>query len=160
MEYFQIEGMFGKRQRPLLTLHLEEGRSRLEGEVFEREFTVGIENRGRAVAKFPSIRFKNVPGINVNPYGIDGNYGFGLPRRPTESELVVFGGGADHVIYPGTVLKVAKLDQRAKGSGWMSVPGGRQTFYFEEYTFTAEISADEALSTTHSKKLAREEILS
>jgi hypothetical protein len=76
--------MFGKRHRPRLHLYLEEGRFRLEGQIYERELTLGIENRGRAVARFPSVRFKRLAGINVNQWGIDGNMGFGLPVRPTE----------------------------------------------------------------------------
>ena len=70
----------------------------------------------------------------------------------------MFGGGADRVIYPGTVLKIAKLDQRAKTTGWAQVGDNRQEFYFEEYTFTVELSADEVPVTTDAKKLPRLEI--
>jgi hypothetical protein len=157
MEYFQIENMFGKRNRPQLSLYLEEGEIHQHNQIFERGLTIGIENQGRAVARFPSVRFKRA-GINVNRYGIDGNGGFGLPLRPTEPELIVFGGGADHVVYPGTLLKIAVLDQRAKASDWNPAHGGRQTFYFEEYTLTAELSADEARSTVNSRTIARREI--
>jgi hypothetical protein len=157
MEYFQIADMFGKRHRPRLSLYLEEGRFRLDGPTYDRELTLGIENSGRAVARFPSVRFKRA-GISVNNRGIDGNGGFGLPQRPTESELVVFGGGADHVIYPGTVLKIAKLDQRAKASDWNPARGGRQAFYFEEYTLTAEIAADGVPNTVDSKTIPRKDI--
>ena len=94
----------------------------------------------------------------MDPYGIDGNRGFGLPQQPTEPELIVFGGGADHVIYPGTLLKIAKLEQRASASNWNPTRGGRQTFYFEEYTLTAEISADEMPSTVDSKAVRRKDI--
>jgi hypothetical protein len=86
MEYFQIADMFGKRHRPRLSLYLEEGRFRLDGRIYEREITIGIENSGRAVARFPSVRFRRA-GINVNLFGIDGNGGSGLPQRPTEPEL-------------------------------------------------------------------------
>lgn len=158
MEYFQIADMFGKRHRPELHLCLEEGQFRLEGQIYERELTLGIENRGRAVARFPSVRFQRVPGINVNSYGIDGNMRFGLPLQPTEPELVVFGGGADHVIYPGTVLKIAKLDQRAKASSWARVGDGRLEYYFEEYTLTVELSADEIPVTKDSKTIPKLEI--
>jgi hypothetical protein len=158
MEYFQIADMFGKRHRPQLHLCLKEGRWCPAGEIYERELTLGIENRGRAIARFPSVRFQRVPGINLNAYGIDGNMRFGLPLQPTEPELVVFGGGADHVIYPGTVLKIAKLDQRAKASGWVRASDGRQAFYFEEYTLTAELSADEMPVTKDSKTIPKMEI--
>jgi hypothetical protein len=158
MEYFQIEAMFGKRLRPVLALHLEFGTFRLDGQIYEREFTIGIENRGRGIARFPSIRFQSIPGINLDFYGIDGNRGFGLPRRPTEPEVLVFGGGADDVIYPGTVLKVAKLTQRARGKDWKPTQGGRQQFYLEEYTFTAEVAADGVQGIEQSRTLPRLEI--
>ena len=110
------------------------------------------------MARFPSVRFNRVPGINLNRYGIDGNGGFGLPMEPTEPEIIVFGGGADRVIYPGTVLKIAKLDQRAKASGFWRFGDGRQEFYFEEYTFTVELSADEIPVTRDARKLPRLDI--
>jgi hypothetical protein len=138
---------------------LEEGRFHLSGQICERELTLGIENRGCAVARFPSVRFQRVPGINVNSYGIDGNQRFGLPLLPTELELIAFGGGADHVIYPDTVLKIAKLDQSAKASG-SHLPGGQEGFYFEEYTLSAELSADEISVTKESKTIPRKEIVS
>jgi Putative DNA-binding domain len=159
MEYFQIADMFGKRHRPLLFLHLEEGLLHQVGHGYERELTVGMENRGRAVARFPSIRFKCARDVAVSPFGIDGNHGFGLPRRPTEAELTLFGGGADHVVYAGTTLKIAKLEQRAvPNPSWAAVRGGRKTFYFEEYTLIAEIAADEVQSLIDSKTILRKDI--
>ena len=131
MEYFQIADMFGKRHRPILSLFLEEGECRRNGQTYEREFVIGVENSGRAVAKFPSLRFDRVAGINVNHYGIDGNGGFGLPRQPTEPEIVVFGGTLDGVVYPGTVLKLATLDQRAKASECTQSGSSRQRFYLD-----------------------------
>jgi hypothetical protein len=56
------------------------------------------------------------------------------------------------------VLKIAKLDQRAKASGWVQVGDSRQEFFFEECTFTAELSADEVPVTRDAKKLPRLEI--
>jgi hypothetical protein len=158
MEYFQIADMFGKRRRPQLALYLEVGGYQLKNHLYERELTIGIENSGRAVAKYPSLRFQRIPGFNLNRYGIDGNSNFGLPLLPTEPEVIVFGGGADHVIYPRTTLKIAKLDLRAKGTDWNPTRGGRQSFYFEEHTFTAEISADGVPSRTESKPIPRFDI--
>jgi hypothetical protein len=62
------------------------------------------------------------------------------------------------VIYPETAHKIAKLDQRAKGSNWTPAGGGRKEFYFDEYTLTAEISADEVPGTMDSKTIPRMEI--
>lgn len=150
MEYFQIADMFGKRHRPELHLWLEDGPPERWNESWRREFTLGIENRGRAVAKFPIIRFKG-QGIIVSNDGIDGNGRFGLPRRPTEPGWVVFGGGADDVNHPGTLLKIAVLVQRANATGWVDVGSGHQEVAFEEYILTAELSADEMSIITESK---------
>jgi hypothetical protein len=56
------------------------------------------------------------------------------------------------------VLKITKLDQRAKASDWAPARGGRQAFYFEEYTLIAEISADEVPCTVDSKTIPRKEV--
>ena len=90
MEYFQIADMFGKRRRPILKLYLQDGEiNRIIGTPMDRTFTIGIENRGRGVAKFPSLRFKREVGVNVNQYGIDGAGGFGLPQRPRPPLITV-----------------------------------------------------------------------
>ncbi len=66
MEYFQLADMFGRRQRPVLSLWAVVGRVRVEPNAayWEREFFVGIMNSGRGIAKFPSLRYPVVPGIN------------------------------------------------------------------------------------------------
>ena len=145
MEYFQIADMFGKRRRPLLKIYLEDGETTRMQDIADRSFTVGIENRGRGVAKFPNICFPMVPGININHFGIDGNGGFGLPRRPTEPELIMFGGGVDHVIYPGMTLKIAVLTQRERRINGRSV--------FDEFTLKAELAADDCPSVKDSATL-------
>lgn len=151
MEYFQIADRFGKRRRPVLRLCVEEGDiDPTDRNMLHRLFTIGIENRGRGLAKFPSLRFRRTEGIDVSDHGIDGNGGFGLPKLPCEREWIVFGGGADHVIYPRTLLKVAVLQQR--GTRIM-----RQTI-FDELTFTAELAADEFPSFTDSGALPKKEI--
>src|SRR5262249_43971905 len=48
MEYFQIADMFGKRQRPILELHLIEGPIERVGDDRFRLFHLGIKNCGRA----------------------------------------------------------------------------------------------------------------
>ena len=42
--------------------------------------------------------------------------------------------------------------------GWARVGDSRKEFYFEEYTFTVELSADEVPVTRDAKKLPRLEI--
>jgi hypothetical protein len=152
MEYFQIADMFGKRRRPVLKLYLEEGQVESRG-VQTRLVVFGIENCGRAIARFPTIRLK--PGrFQIDPYGIDGNYGFGLPRLPSQPDWIVFGGGSDHVIHPGTVLKIAKLLQQSDRSEWQRVGAGN-THEFRQLTVEAELAADEFPITSDSKSIAQ-----
>ncbi len=104
MEYFQLADMFGRRRRPALELHLEDTNQCGDWApgVPSRVFVVGIKNSGRAIARFPCLRIRRPYGdFRVNSYGIDGNYGFGLPERPSDGEWRIFGGGADHIIYRG-----------------------------------------------------------
>jgi hypothetical protein len=154
MEYFQIEERFGKRPPPKLALFLEDdGIKGLTDTPREpgRWFVIGISNTGFAIAKFPSIRFRRLAGVNVDRFGIDGNGGFGLPWRSSENEWIVFRGGVDDVIYPGEVRKISKLWQQGSNIDKdglpypsMIVAGGRMitSWVFEPLTFQCEISCD------------------
>jgi hypothetical protein len=158
MDYFQIADMFGKRRRPLLKLYLGEGRIELRSGISTRVIILGIENCGRAVAKFPCVRFRR--GVfGIDPFGIDGNHGFGLPQLPSAPELIIFGGGSDHVIYPGTILEIAKLEQAAKISAWQPAGDDRVAQHFEEFRLTVQRAADEFPNTTDSSTVSSRELL-
>jgi hypothetical protein len=143
MEYFQLADMFGRRQRAVLSLWVTVGRNRADvgASFWEREFVVGIRNSGRGIAKFPSLRFPVVPGINLAAYGLDGNGRWGLPLRPMSEGWIIFGGGADDVVYPGTNLEVAKLTQRSRVSEWQR-PGVAAAQHFPQYEFKCGLAAD------------------
>jgi hypothetical protein len=161
MEYFQLADMFGRRHRPVLSLWVAMGRNRAEvgASYWEREFFVGIKNSGRGIARFPSLRFATVPGINLASYGLDGNNRWGLPKRPTSEGWTLFGGGADDVIYPGTHLEVAKLTQRSQVSEWQRLGAVSPSQYFREFEFKAELAADGVPYETVSFTLPREDPL-
>jgi len=143
MEYFQIADMFGKRHRPDLSLFLEASSIEIRQGRPVRVLTLGIENKGRAAAKFPSIRFKMPANLAVDPFGIDGNHGLNLPRRPTEPEWTMFGGGADHLIYPGTVLKITRMEQYLGRRSNNPATGTLEVGFFLELTLIAKLAADE-----------------
>lgn len=144
MEYFQIADMFGRRHRAVPSLWAEEGTARYDprGTFWEREFMIGIQNSGRGIARFPSLRFPVVPNVNLSMYGLDGNGHWGLPLRPTSSNVILFGGGADDVVYPGTHLQVAKLTQRSRHSEWMRAGETLPRHIFPKLEFNAELAAD------------------
>lgn len=152
MEYFQIEERFGRGPHPKLELHLEiEGKeaSIFDPNVMHRRFVLGLTNSGRGTAKFPSIRYHRSSDLFVDPDGIDGNRGFGLPQRPSEAEWTAFRGGVDEVIYPGETRKIAKLFQEGVNRGMEGIPvqaGPRRwsdnLWAFKAIGFECEISCE------------------
>jgi hypothetical protein len=157
MEYFQIADMFGKRRRPSLKLYLEPGGIEMRSGRPVRLLILGIENRGRAVARFPSIQFRRSNGLGVDGYGIDGNRGFGLPERPSDPEWILFGGGADHVVHPGSLLKIARLEQYPRPMPGHPPQGGRPLLYFEEITLDVLLAGKEFPTTADSRKIPSQE---
>jgi hypothetical protein len=60
--------------------------------------------------------------LRRDDFGIDGNGGFGIPPRASESDWIVFRGGVDDVIYPGEVRLIGKLIQMAVNKGDRGIP--------------------------------------
>jgi hypothetical protein len=168
MEYFQIEERFGRRPPPRLELHLEtEGiaAAPFVPRTPARWFVLGLQNLGRGIAKFPSLRYRPPHGLTVSNFGIDGNMGFGLPQRPSEKEWVTFGGGADDVIYPGETRKITKLGQEGRDTGIDPLPqvypvraSDRTRWAFNAIKFECEISCEGAPTKTFEKAIPEYEI--
>jgi hypothetical protein len=104
--------------------------------------------------------------LNVNQYGIDGSFGFGIPLCPSESEWVVFRGGLDHVIFPEELRKITKVYQRGINVGTRGASGGvysdpfdesRTRWVFNEIKVQCEISG-EGLQTVKVEKVFLEDI--
>ena len=103
------------------------------------------------MARFPSVRFRRSPLLNIDRYGIDGSGGFGQTRRPSESEWIVFRGGVDDVIYPGEVRKITKLWQQGSNFDSDGLPYPRSIgpglqritpWVFKAVAFQCEISCE------------------
>jgi hypothetical protein len=126
MELFQIEERFGRRPIPKLSIDINISNMRMDPPGHDggaiRILTFGLKNEGRGMAKFPGIRFKRLPAVRPDNYGIDGNGGFGLPHRPSEPEWIVFRGGVDDVIYPEETRLIGKLIQTAVNKGDTGIP--------------------------------------
>ncbi len=102
----QLEDMFGRRPKPVLSLSkrfLTIGRN--------IDVILGIENTGRGSARAPFLSVGISKPYRINQYGIDGNGHFGLPPLAKSSDVKdwAFGSSADTVIHPGTVREVAKV---------------------------------------------------
>jgi hypothetical protein len=106
-------------ERPLAKLELYLELKGIERDTFSprtpvRLFVLGLRNVGCATAKFPNIRYRRASGLTVSHFGIDGSFGFGLPRSPSQNEWETFRGGADQVIHPEETLMIAKLVQQGQ----------------------------------------------
>jgi hypothetical protein len=155
MEYWQIEDRFGSRPHPKLELHLE--MRSIDANPYQtivRPFALGLTNVGRGLAKFPGVTFKRSLGFAVDTFGIDGNHQFGICKRPSEHDWIIFGGGVDDVIYPGQTLMIAKLFQYGHIAGVpVTKPLLRSSerkpvrLVFTELLFLGEISCEGCQST-------------
>jgi hypothetical protein len=135
MEYFQVQERFGRRPLPRLSLHIEplqmvDRSGFIDGPL--RLLLFGLKNEGRGIAKFPGIRFKRSTNLRRDDFGIDGNAGFGLPPRASETDWIVFRGGVDDVIYPGETRLIGKLIQIAVHKGDNGIaPAAQPVFRFQ-----------------------------
>lgn len=142
MEYFQIADMFGRRQRPILDLHIEE--KIIEEPSLFRRFDLGIKNSGRAIAKYPGLRFRQ-PRDGTTIAGYRSNFGLKL-RFTDDPDWIVCGGGVDDVIYPGATIKILTLTQ----------PSQEETFpmprhVLPKWSISVELSAEDIETKTIEK---------
>ena len=111
MEHFDLEDMFGRRPRPDLRFHATPTKQvRGPGDV-RIGAVVGLQNAGRAVAKYPYLSMTVDSPFEFARYGLDGSGNTGLPRLPQSRYVAsgrtqVFGGTSEVVVYPGAVLDV------------------------------------------------------
>jgi hypothetical protein len=112
MEIFQIADRFGRRPHPKLVLELGTAEFKpfqLDRLRVLRQFKLSIRNDGRGIARFPCVRFKKASGLSFdnNHFSSDNP----IWAINTEGEWHSARAGANDVIYPGEVLKIASLVQ-------------------------------------------------
>jgi hypothetical protein len=114
MEYFEIAEFFGRRRRPELRISARpKGFGNVQGATCDARYVITLVNVGRGIAKFPGLFLKE---SRAALYGLDGNGRLGLPPIPTsDGRNLLYGGGADHVIYPQASLEVTVIE--------VSIPG-------------------------------------
>ncbi len=112
MEHFELAEMFGRRRRPQLEMYwnlkLGPWSGAAPNRIFNVSFIVGLKNVGRGIAKYPAVM---LTGVKKHIYGLDGNGNLGLRNRVrSDHRKLLFGGGADDVIYPDSVIEISALD--------------------------------------------------
>lgn len=109
MEQYEIAEFYGRRKAPKLRLTWDIRLVSMAGgspnRIFHCFVTVGLENIGRGIAKYPALRIWN---HRPHVFGLDGSGKFGM-RQVAGSAPLFFQGGAESVVYPGTTLEVTTL---------------------------------------------------
>lgn len=126
MEHFDLEDMFGRRQRPILELKARV-RKDASGQV---DILFTLVNSGRGLAKAPYLSITVPPPFSWCSFGVDGNCNEGLPRlRHSQFGRLIYGGSLQQVIHPATELEVARIwnDHRPTPS---QIPTGEITIEY------------------------------
>lgn len=116
MEHHSVVDAFARRAVPELELEtrvlIGNTVSGPGGAYLHPELLIGIRNTGDVIAKFPFLQISADKSVcQASEFGVDGNRNVGLPRRPQHYAPgeVVFAGGQNDVIHPGTTLQVTKF---------------------------------------------------
>ena len=116
MEHFDLEDMFGRRKRPVLSLtyRLDKGNITRRGEETKGEvfIFIGIKNRGRGSAKAPYLSLDVGLPYRLSNFASAGPQVQRMHRLPNAhgSTWARFEGMADVVIHPGTIYEVTRAE--------------------------------------------------
>jgi hypothetical protein len=116
MEHNEVADMFGRRPHPKLDLYhriVEARTGTVHGDVFvEYNVVIGVENKGRGTAKYPSLTLEVNKPFKTAEGGLDEYGNWGLPRLVSAMRYhdpKKFGGDSNKVVHPKTVLEVLRI---------------------------------------------------
>lgn len=151
MEHYQIADSFGKRHHPHLVPYVL-----VKGDVnssTQITATIGLDNHGRAVARYPYLRLVDMAGFAVNTFGVSGNGHFGLPCHPNPTNYRNYRGGADDVVHPGAPLDIARLERH-----FGIDTNGEIRESFQEVILSGEVVADQFSLKKWRIRMSRQQI--
>src|SRR5690606_23141057 len=101
LEHFDVADMFGRRQRPELTLLHKLLSAGHAGRVLRVRVVLAIQNSGRGVAHAPYLALQVHAPHHLSRHGVDGNCHEGLPRLVSVAgeRSYAFGANAAFVIH-------------------------------------------------------------
>lgn len=114
-EHFDLEDMFGRRPKPVLSFYAQPEpcgvASGPGGTSYGFDVVLGIRNEGRAIARFPFLEV--APSIKLSDYGLDGNrhHRLKINRSRDLSRPPIFTGGVDDVIHCETTFEITRTRQ-------------------------------------------------
>lgn len=112
-EHYDIMDLVNRQTVPILDLKIVEARFQLQyknnNAVYKFEAVMTIINSGKAIAKFPALNLKFESPFRQSEYGLDNNYGRGLPRFPSGNRWIRYGGDQGIVIHAHSELEIDKV---------------------------------------------------
>ncbi len=119
MEHFDLEDMFGRRKKPVLTLTTQViyGTDPApDGVLWQYSLVLSIANRGRAAARAPMLAFAAVEPWRLRTYGIGvGVSEAGVGRVVRLDGMTAYAGPTTVAIHIGTERPVCSLACRTEG---------------------------------------------
>ena len=113
MEHFDLEDMFGRRPKAILSVahRLLVGGvgSSSAGKEYGGAVILGLRNVGRGLARYAYLTLAVRSPYKVSEYGLDGNRNEGLPRLASLGGVVRYGASADTVIHPDVTHDVTRV---------------------------------------------------
>ena len=115
MEHFDLEDMFGRRQRPELMMKASLNRAwkqSLENSI-KLYILITLVNDGRGSARAPFLEVFLPDSTQEDHYGVDGNGNRGLKPiyHQQNNRSLRFGANSEFVLHPGVSLDVTKLEK-------------------------------------------------
>lgn len=112
----QLEDMFGRRPKPLLSLNTRIEIHSTSGIAPNTKYSfnvvLGMRNDGRGPAKAPFLALQVHPPYAVSRYGLDGNSNYGLKplTKSSRTKEHQYGASADVVIHAGVAYDITAID--------------------------------------------------
>lgn len=124
LEHFDLADMFGRRQRPVLSVSLVAERS--GADIF-----IVIRNDGRGPAKLPYLGVDMPADYQMPLIREDRGQGFGLRPLGHLGRRYNYGGDAGTIIHVGQQLIATRFEARARTADGRAILNGPQVFYYE-----------------------------
>ncbi|TXF90834.1 ATP-binding protein [Neolewinella aurantiaca] len=111
-EHYDITDMFARDKSPMLDIKISDmswRRIGAEQNEFRAEIVFAVENKGKAIAKFPYLFVQMNLAYKFAEHGLNGNGHIGLKKINGTRCYREYSGGNDIVIYPNVLLEVDRI---------------------------------------------------
>jgi len=108
LENYQVRDLLVRRSSPNLVLVVSVSGFARSARDIEYDFSISLQNTGRAIAKWPAIKFRQQD-FSVSEFELDGNRNPGLAKLATHDGSRFYSGGpTNDAIHPGETRPVTR----------------------------------------------------